>query len=155
MPVLGSAQERAGLGRLRTEARVFASGMREAVARNPEGRTNARQFFNTAVLPKRASFLEATENLQAVNRAGFIEYQSELAGYTARPSDDVAAICVGHLLQPGYRDRCPSVLGPPGKSAGLAAPKRRAQRAVAARSVHQAHHRAGGRATTYRARAAR
>ena len=80
VPVLGSAQERAGLGRLRTEARVFASGMREAVARNPEGRTNARQFFNTAVLPKRASFLEATENLQAVNRAGFIEYQSELAG---------------------------------------------------------------------------
>ncbi len=80
VPALGSVEERAGLARLRTEAGVFASGMREAVVRNPEGRTNARQFFNTAVLPKRASFLEATENLQAVNRAGFIQYQSELAG---------------------------------------------------------------------------
>jgi signal transduction histidine kinase len=79
-PVLDSVSARNGLESLRAEAGVFASGMRDLLTRDPAGRADARLLFNTDVLPRRARLLRVTEDLQALNRATFIQYQSNLTG---------------------------------------------------------------------------
>lgn len=79
-PVLSSPAEHDRLTRVRAEARAFGSGMQEVVARARVESADARQVLDSEVLPRRASLLRVIEDLQALNRAAFIQYQADLAG---------------------------------------------------------------------------
>ncbi|MGH9199876.1 MAG: ATP-binding protein [Vicinamibacterales bacterium] len=81
VPVLDSSAEQDRVARLRAQTDVFATAMHEVLTQESSDRTgDARALLNLIVLPRREALIQATEDLQALNRAAFIQYQADLAG---------------------------------------------------------------------------
>lgn len=80
VPVLDSPPEQDRVARLRAETDLFATAMRKVLTQESSDRTgDARALLNLMVLPRREALIQATEDLQALNRATFIQYQADLA----------------------------------------------------------------------------
>jgi signal transduction histidine kinase len=75
--VLDSADERAALQHLQGETGRFESAMR-ALLTNPDRSADPRATLRTVVLPRREEMLRRSEELQALNRAAFVQHQQEL-----------------------------------------------------------------------------
>jgi signal transduction histidine kinase len=76
---VGGADERERLQRLSVEAGHFASVLRQTLDEADEPSVNGRAVFARQVLPLRSELLRVTEDLQAVNRAAFLQYQDRRA----------------------------------------------------------------------------
>jgi signal transduction histidine kinase len=76
--VMGSADERALVSHLGDETVRFANQLRETLTPAAEARADGRARFRDDVLPRRTALLDATDRLQALNRASFIDYQAGL-----------------------------------------------------------------------------
>lgn len=77
VPVMDSPDEHDRLGRLRTESELFATAVVGLLARDDQH--DGRTQFSTAVIPRRAALVDASEQLQTFNRAAFVHYQANLA----------------------------------------------------------------------------
>jgi signal transduction histidine kinase len=79
--VLSTEDERTGLARLRAQLDRFSLTAESVLARGTDEQRTGRALFGQVVLPERDGLLRACDDLQAINRAGFIQYQSELSIY--------------------------------------------------------------------------
>jgi signal transduction histidine kinase len=81
VPVSNSAAEREQFGRLRVEVDAYRSSMLDVLAsdRN-QWLAQARNLLSRRVTPRRDIVISVSEGVQAVNRAGYVERQSEIAG---------------------------------------------------------------------------
>jgi signal transduction histidine kinase len=79
-PVSGSRAEREQFARLRQEVDVYRSTMLELFATDRrQWIAEARNLLSNRVTPRRDVVIEVSEGVQALNRAGFVEQQSQVA----------------------------------------------------------------------------
>jgi signal transduction histidine kinase len=81
VPVSNSPAERDQFARLRTEVEAYRSSMLDVLAsdRN-QWLAQARNVLSRRVTPRRDIIINVSEGVQAVNRAAYVEQQSEIAG---------------------------------------------------------------------------
>jgi signal transduction histidine kinase len=81
VPVSNSPPEREQFARLRVEVDGYRSSMLDVLAsdRN-QWMVEARNVLSHRVTPRRDVIIKVSEGVQAVNRAGFVEQQSEITG---------------------------------------------------------------------------
>jgi signal transduction histidine kinase len=80
VPVLDSTDERARVERLRKQIDDFRESMVQVLG--ADSRTwpaDARTLLNTIVVPKREMVIRVSEEVQALNRAAFVQQQREVA----------------------------------------------------------------------------
>jgi signal transduction histidine kinase len=84
IPVLDSTAERDRVARLRREVADFQSTMLE-VLNSDRSRwpSDARALLNTQVVPKREGVMRVSEEVQALNRAAFVQQQIDIAAVYA------------------------------------------------------------------------
>jgi len=81
VPASNSDAERARFARLRQEVQGYRSSMLDVLASNrAEWLTEARNLLSRRVTPRRDVIIEVSEGVQAVNRAAYVEQQSQIAG---------------------------------------------------------------------------
>jgi two-component system sensor histidine kinase DegS len=77
--VMNSVAERERLERLEAEALEFSETLNEALQSPPDDGSTGTQRFSGEVLPRRTALLRATEDLQTLNRAAFVQYRRDMA----------------------------------------------------------------------------
>ncbi len=81
VPVSNSPAEREQFARLRTEVEGYRKSMLEVLASDRSAwLATAREVLSRRVTPRRDIVIGVSEGVQAVNRAGYIEQQSQIAG---------------------------------------------------------------------------
>lgn len=78
-PPVDGTDERERLRRLSVETGSFASVLRHTLDEADEPSVDGRAVFARQVLPRRSELLRVTEELQALNRAAFLQYQNQRA----------------------------------------------------------------------------
>ena len=80
-PVSASPEERAQFARLASEVDAYRRSMRDVLAsdRN-QWMVEARNVLSRRVTPRRAVVIAVAEGVQSLNRAGYVEQQSEIGG---------------------------------------------------------------------------
>jgi signal transduction histidine kinase len=80
VPVLDSSAERQRVGRLQREIDDFRRTMLQVLATDSSRwPTDARVLLNTQIMPKRELVLRVSEEVQALNRAAYVQQQRETA----------------------------------------------------------------------------
>jgi len=80
-PVSSSAAERAQFARLRAEVDDYRRTMLELLATDrSQWLAEARNLLSQRVTPRRDVVIAVSESVQALNRAGYVQQQSEIAG---------------------------------------------------------------------------
>ncbi len=85
VPVLDAPRERDRVTRLRSEIRDFHDTMMSVLGSSnlndntPESRRNARLVLRSLVVPRRESVMRLSEDVQALNRAAFVQQQADTA----------------------------------------------------------------------------
>jgi signal transduction histidine kinase len=80
-PVSNSTKEREQFARLRAEVDAYRGTMLDLLGSNrSEWLAEARSLLNQRVTPRRDIVIAVSEGVQALNRAGYVEQQSEIAG---------------------------------------------------------------------------
>ena len=80
VPILDTISERGQVRRLRDEVNEFRRTMRnvlESKRRDPNA--DARTLLNREVVPRREAAIRVSEEVQALNRAAFVQHQNEIA----------------------------------------------------------------------------
>jgi signal transduction histidine kinase len=81
MPVVDSPAERDRVAGLHREIDDFRSTMMEVLATDSsQWRTDARLLLRNRIVPKREVVIRVSEEVQALNRADFVQQQSRIAG---------------------------------------------------------------------------
>lgn len=103
VPVLGHSDETSRVQRMRDEIRAFHRASVEVLSTDSSSwRTEARRLLQR-LLPKRASIITVSEELQALNRAVFVEQQRETRVLQVRLQEQVllvfgAALAISILI---------------------------------------------------------
>jgi signal transduction histidine kinase len=80
VPVVDSAIERERVARLHRQIDDFRSTMMEVLATDSsQWRTDARLLLRSRIVPKREVVIRVSEEVQALNRADFVQQQSRIA----------------------------------------------------------------------------
>ncbi|HVH29825.1 MAG TPA: sensor histidine kinase [Vicinamibacterales bacterium] len=79
VPVEDSAMIRERVNRLHDEIETFRSTLLEVLATDPTRRANARLLLRNRIVPQREVVIRVSEEVQALNRAAFVEQQSRIA----------------------------------------------------------------------------
>jgi len=80
VPVVDSPAERDRVARLHAEIDDFRSTMMEVLATDSsQWRTDARVLLRSRIVPKREVVIRVSEEVQALNRADFVQQQSRIA----------------------------------------------------------------------------
>jgi signal transduction histidine kinase len=80
-PVSNSPVEREQFARLRTEVDAYRRSMLDVLASDrSQWLAEARNLLSNRVTPRRDIIISVSEGVQAVNRAGYVEQQSQIAG---------------------------------------------------------------------------
>jgi signal transduction histidine kinase len=80
VPVLGSDREEADITRLRAEVENFRDTVTSVLSSTTRPSTAAvRDLVNARIVPRRESAVRISEEVQALNRAAFLNQQAELA----------------------------------------------------------------------------
>ena len=80
VPVVDSPAERERVGRLHKEIDDFRSTMMEVLATDSsQWRTEARLLLRSRIVPKREVVIRVSEEVQALNRAEFVQQQTRIA----------------------------------------------------------------------------
>jgi len=80
VPVLDSSDERARVERLRKQIDDFREAMVQVLGADSQNwPSDARTLLNTIVVPKREMVIRVSEEVQALNRAAFVQQQREVA----------------------------------------------------------------------------
>jgi signal transduction histidine kinase len=79
VPVEDSPMVRERVRRLHSEMETFRSTLLEVLATDVSRRADARLLLRTQIVPQREVVIRASEEVQALNRAAFVEQQNRLA----------------------------------------------------------------------------
>jgi signal transduction histidine kinase len=79
VPVEDSAMVRERVNRLHDEVETFRSTLLEVLATDPTRRADARLLLRNRIVPQREVVIRVSEEVQALNRAAFVEQQSRIA----------------------------------------------------------------------------
>jgi signal transduction histidine kinase len=80
VPVLDTPVEQARFARLREEVNTFRATMLEVLeSKNARGSEEARRLLQRRIVPKREVVIRASEEVQALNRAAFVQQQDSSA----------------------------------------------------------------------------
>jgi signal transduction histidine kinase len=79
VPVEDSPMVRERVSRLHAEVETFRSTLLEVLATDPTRRADARLLLRTRIVPQRELVIRVSEEVQALNRAAFVEQQSRIA----------------------------------------------------------------------------
>jgi signal transduction histidine kinase len=79
VPVLNTADEREHVQRLRKEVDEFRQMTRRVLLARQGSSADVRELLNRNLVPRREAAIRVSEEVQALNRAAFIQHQTEIA----------------------------------------------------------------------------
>jgi signal transduction histidine kinase len=89
VPVEDSAMVRERMNRLHAEIETFRGTLLEVLATDATRRADARELLRNRIVPQREVVIRASEEVQALNRAAYVEQQTRIAEVYGETQRDV------------------------------------------------------------------